>query len=189
MHTPAGRPGSGSHGHYLKIRKHGSGTSIWVNLLHWEESKQQHNSLEFGFLLATAANGSGILFIQGSEKSYREAVVLMIRGYLSKLSSIETNTEHVEGTQFTCIASVKDMDETKGWFYKSWGMCQKLSTVALHCLTETMWVRQCRWDISPGKESPSSFPLQAIAGDKSPGIRIPRDKSLGNPRICPWGKR
>ncbi|GJW49975.1 hypothetical protein Tco_0091326 [Tanacetum coccineum] len=61
----------------------------------------------------------------GSEKLYREAVVLMIRSYLSKLSSIETNTEHVEGTQFTCIASVKDMDETKGWFYKSWGMCRK----------------------------------------------------------------
>ncbi|GJV92233.1 hypothetical protein Tco_1540046 [Tanacetum coccineum] len=51
-----------------------------------------------------------------------------------------------------------------------------------------MWVRQCRRGISSGKESPSSFPLQPIPGDMSPGISIPSDKSPGNARICPWGK-
>ncbi|GJY96824.1 retrovirus-related pol polyprotein from transposon RE2, partial [Tanacetum coccineum] len=35
------------------------------------------------------------------------------------------------------------------------------------------FARQCRWGISPRKESPSSFPLQPIPGDKSPRIRIP----------------
>ncbi|GKC22061.1 RNA-directed DNA polymerase, eukaryota, reverse transcriptase zinc-binding domain protein, partial [Tanacetum coccineum] len=52
-----------------------------------------------------------------------------------------------------------------------------------------MWARQCRLGISPGKKSHSSFPLQPIPGDKSPGFRIPRDKSPGNPQICPWGNR
>ncbi|GJX33615.1 hypothetical protein Tco_0243470 [Tanacetum coccineum] len=45
----------------------------------------------------------------------------------------------------------------------------------------------CRPRMSLGKESPSSFPLQPIPGDMSPGIRIPSDKSPGNAWICPWG--
>ncbi|GJZ50570.1 retrotransposon protein, putative, ty1-copia subclass [Tanacetum coccineum] len=42
--------------------------------------------------------------------------------------------------------------------------------------------------MSPGKESPSSFPLQLIPGDMSPGISFPSDKSPGKAWICPWGK-
>ncbi|GJY34274.1 hypothetical protein Tco_0418743 [Tanacetum coccineum] len=61
------------------------------------------------------------------------------------------------------------------------------STVALNCLTETMWARRCRPGMSPGKESHSSFSVPLIPGDMSPGERIPSDKSPGIPRICRWG--
>ncbi|GKD57129.1 hypothetical protein Tco_1290516, partial [Tanacetum coccineum] len=62
----------------------------------------------------------------------------------------------------------------------------KASTVALNCLTETMWARRCRPGMSLGKVSHSSFSVPLIPGDISPGKAIPSDKSPGKPRICPW---
>ncbi|GJV51753.1 hypothetical protein Tco_1447494 [Tanacetum coccineum] len=77
----------------------------------------------------------------------------------------------------------EDEDDEEDADTLSWATCRlgKPSTMALHCLTKTMWVRQCHRGISPEKESPSSFPLQLILGDKSPEISIPMDKSPGNP--------
>ncbi|GJR73411.1 probable flavin-containing monooxygenase 1, partial [Tanacetum coccineum] len=46
------------------------------------------------------------------------------------------------------------------------------STVALNCLTETMWARRCRPGMSPGKESHSSFSVPLIPGDMSPGKHL-----------------
>ncbi|GKC63983.1 hypothetical protein Tco_1096581 [Tanacetum coccineum] len=63
----------------------------------------------------------------------------------------------------------------------------KPSTVALKCLTKTMWAPRCRPGMSPGKESPSSFSQRIILGDMSPGIAIPSDKSCrsGIPEFIP----
>ncbi|GJR56258.1 hypothetical protein Tco_1406779 [Tanacetum coccineum] len=51
-----------------------------------------------------------------------------------------------------------------------------------------MWARRCRSGKSPGNISPSSFSVQLMPGDMSPGKPIPNDKSPEIPRICRWGK-
>lgn len=60
------------------------GTSILGNLLHWEESKRQHNFLVIGFQLDIAVSGFGILSMLGNQS-------LIVCNYSSNSPTLKHN--------------------------------------------------------------------------------------------------